>query len=133
MPRRSTAALLAFAFALAGAPPAAGQATICRPALAFRDVAFSAMRPPTLERRWSAVVTVDTARCASDRGAFEIAFTREKENAPDLEFSERFTWTAPAVTVAVDFWSDEAVAAYWFGAIAPCPCAAPATSTSATR
>jgi hypothetical protein len=42
--------------------------------------------------------------------------------APDLPFTEQFTWSAGQIEVSVNFWADEAVLAYSIGAVAPCPC-----------
>ena len=113
----------AFLFAvLAGlATPAFGQQA-CRPELAIKEARLSPMRAPTFERKWIAVLSVDAARCATTSGRFEIGFARLKENAPDLDFHETFTWKPSSVEVSVDFWADEAVSAYWLRAIAPCPC-----------
>jgi hypothetical protein len=92
--------------------------------LAFKDVAFSQMQPPTMQRKWTAVVAVDASRCAAgSTGRFEIVFTRLQEFGPDSESGEDFVWTAPEVTVAVDFAPSEAVERYRIGAVAPCPCA----------
>ena len=38
---------------------------VCKPSLAFKEVHFSEMQPPTLKRTWTAVVSVDTAGCAA--------------------------------------------------------------------
>ena len=47
----------------------------------------------TLERKWTAVVSVDTSGCAANSsGYFEIVFTRLKEIGPDIEFREQFVW-----------------------------------------
>jgi len=95
----------------------------CRPTLAFREVHFSEMQPPALERKWTAVVSVDTSRCvANSEGYFEIAFLRQKETGPEIEFRERFTWLSPSVKVEVGFWADEAVERYRIDNIAPCRC-----------
>src|SRR6266849_6299311 len=95
----------------------------CRPALAFKAVQFSEMQPPTLERKWTALVSVDASRCAANSGGyFEITFSRLKEIGPEIEFRERFIWLPPSVKVGVDFAADEAVERYWFDNIAPCPC-----------
>jgi len=95
----------------------------CRPTLAFKEVHFSEMRPPTLERKWTAVVSVDASRCsANSKEYFEIVFTRLKEIGPEIEFRERFIWLSPSVKVEVGFWADEAVERYWIDNIAPCPC-----------
>jgi hypothetical protein len=115
--------LVAGIVALISVTQALGQ-QLCRPALAIKDVRFSEMRPPTWERKWTAVVSVDASRCAMNSiGSFEIVFSRMKENAVEMEFSEKFTWSSPAVTVAVDFWADEAVERYWISNVSACVCA----------
>jgi hypothetical protein len=106
---------------LTGLAPAAA-APICKPALALTDVRFSAMQPETMERKWTALVSVDAARCATTSGRFEIFFTRQKENAPEIDFAEPFTWRPGRVEVSVDFWADEAMEDYRIGRIADCPC-----------
>src|SRR3954469_3483016 len=114
--------LLASVLALAGTTQASSQ-PVCRPALAFKNIQFSPMKPPTLERRWTAIVAVDASRCAADAaGYFEIGFSRLKETGAELDFREQFIWLAPAVKVSVDFWADEAAEAYWFNKITPCRC-----------
>jgi hypothetical protein len=122
MYRSCICALLAGIIGLISAGQAVGQ-QVCRPALAFKDVQFSEMLPPTMERRWTAVVSVDASRCAmNSQGYFEIGFSRLKENGVEIEFSESFRWLPPSVRVAVDFWADEAVERYWIGNVSPCPC-----------
>jgi hypothetical protein len=107
---------------LVGVTQAVGQQE-CRPTLAFKEVHFSQMQPPTLERKWTAVVSVDTSRCpANSEGYFEIVFSRLKEVGPEMEFRERFTWLSPSVKVEVDFWADESVERYRIDNIAACPC-----------
>ena len=97
---------------------------VCRPTLAFADVQFSSVQPDTLTRRWSAIVSVDSSRCTKGSdGTFEIAFSRAKENATEVEFRKRVFWDAPVVTIDVDFWADESVERFWFGRIAACSCA----------
>jgi hypothetical protein len=115
--------LVAGSVALIGVTQALGQ-QLCRPALAIKDVQFSEMRPPTWERKWTAVVLVDASRCATNSmGSFEIIFSRLKETGVEIAFSEKFTWSSPAVTVAVDFWADEAVERYWISNVSACVCA----------
>ena len=81
------------------------------------------MQPPTLERTWTAVVSVDASACAAgSAGKFEIFFLRLKENAPAIEFAERFTWLHPIVQVELKVWADETVERYGFGKIWPCAC-----------
>jgi hypothetical protein len=113
--------LLAGSIGLISATPAVGQQT-CKPALAFKEVRFSEMRPPTMERKWTAVLSVDASRCATTAGRFEIVFTRLKETAPDVDFQEQFAWRPGSVEVSVYFWADEAVARYRLDRIAACPC-----------
>jgi hypothetical protein len=122
MNRLRAFATLAGVIGLAGLTQAFGQPS-CRPDLAFKDVAFSQMQPPTMQRKWSAVVSVDAARCAANStGAFEIVFTRLQEFGPDSEFSETFIWAAPEVSVAVTLAPTEAVQDYRIGRVAPCSC-----------
>jgi hypothetical protein len=124
MKRFPAAAILAGVIGGAGLTQAFGQPS-CRPNLAFKDVAFSAMQPPTMQRKWTAVVSVDASRCAmGSNGSFEIVFTRLQEFGPDTEFSDAFIWVAPEVTVSVSFAPTEAVQDYRIGRITPCTCAA---------
>ena len=113
--------LLAGSIGLVSVTQAAGQQT-CRPALAFKEVRFSEMQPPTMERKWTAVLSVDAFRCATTSGRFGIVFSRLKETGLEIEFQEQFTWKPALVEVSVDFWADEAVEGYWLNNVAPCPC-----------
>jgi hypothetical protein len=118
-----TARFLAGGVVLAGITHAVGQPT-CRPTLAFKEVAFSQMQLPTMQRKWTAIVSVDASRCvAGSSGHFEIAFTGLHEFGPDTEAHEEFTWAAPEVTVAINFAPTEAIEHYRIGAVTPCPCA----------
>jgi hypothetical protein len=122
MYRSCISGLAAGMVALIGVTQALGQ-QLCRPALAIKDVQFSQMQAPTWERKWTAVVSVDASRCTTNAtGSFEIVFSRQKENGVEVEFSEKFTWSSPAVTVAVDFWADEAVERYWISNVSACVC-----------
>jgi hypothetical protein len=113
--------LLASGIGLVGEAQAAGQPA-CRPVLAIKQVRFSEMKPPTLERTWTAVLAVDASRCATTSGRFEIVFSRAKEIGVDIEFREQFTWRPEAAEASVNFWADEAVEKYWLGNVAACPC-----------
>jgi hypothetical protein len=95
---------------------------VCKPSLAVTNVQFSEVRAETMERTWTAVVSVDASRCATATGHFEITFSRQKENAPEVDFRETFTWQPSSVKVAVDFWADEAVESYLLNRVAVCPC-----------
>ena len=122
MHRSCISGLAAGMVGLIGMTQALGQ-QLCRPALAIKDVQFSEMQAPTWERKWTAIVSVDASRCTmNSTGSFEIVFSRQKENGVEVEFSEKFTWSSPAVTVAVDFWADEAVERYWISNVSACVC-----------
>jgi uncharacterized membrane protein YfcA len=101
----------------------AAAAPLCRPALTITRAALSPMRPPTLQRRWTATVMADASPCASLAGRFEIGFRRETEVGPPLEFREPFVWTVPSSPVGIDLWADEAVERAWIASVQPCPCA----------
>jgi hypothetical protein len=122
MSRSCISALLAGLIGLASVTQAAG-GQVCKPALAFKEVQFSAMQPPTLERRWTAIVSVDASRCATTAGYFDVGIARQKENGLELEFREQFIWSSPAVKVGIDFWADEAVESHWIDSVQACPCA----------
>jgi hypothetical protein len=112
---------LAIALLGAGLTPALG-APLCKPVLAFKEVRFSPTQPETMERIWSATLAVDASRCGTTSGRFEILFSRLKENAPEVDFAEAFTWKPDSLDVSVAFWTDEAVEAYWLHNVAVCPC-----------
>jgi len=127
--RSCTSAFLATTIGLIGATQAIGE-NLCWPTLTVSEVEFSAMMSPTLERTWTAVVSVDASGCTDNaKGYFEIVFTRLSENAPDLEFRKQFIWSAPSfvwqmpsVGVGLTFAADEAVAQYRIENITSCEC-----------
>jgi len=122
MLRSCISGFLASAVGLVSATQTLGQQA-CKPTLSFKEVQFSDMLPPTLERKWIAVVSVDASRCtANSTGHFEIVFSRLKEIGPEIEFREQFVWIEPSVKVGVDFWADEAVERYRIDTITPCIC-----------
>ena len=97
---------------------------VCRPVLAITDVKFSEWRLPAMQRKWTAVVSVDASSCAAgSTGFFEVGFLRLVESGMDEEFSERFAWSQPSVDIAVDFWANESVGHYWIHSVSTCPCA----------
>jgi len=119
---RAMFGFLAGAAWLTSVPQVLGQ-QVCKPTLAFKEVQFSEMQPPTLKRTWTAVVSVDPSRCAANStGHFEIVFSRLKEIGPEIEFREQFKWVPPLVKVTVDFWADEAVERYRIDNVSPCSC-----------
>src|SRR6266550_2671041 len=99
--KRACASVLATIIGLIGVRQAIGE-NLCRPELTINEVEFSDMMPPTLERIWSAVVSVNASLCTENsKGYFDIVFTRLSENAPDLEFRKQFAWSAPSVSVGL--------------------------------
>jgi hypothetical protein len=100
----------------------AAAAPLCKPVLAFKEIRFSAVQPETMERHWTASLSVDASQCATTSGRFEILFSRLKENGPEVEFVEPFTWKSGSMEVSVVFWADEAVEGYWLNRVASCPC-----------
>jgi hypothetical protein len=108
--------------ACVGDAASAAGAPVCKPALAFEDVRFSAVNAETMTRTWTATVVADASRCASSAGYFEILFTRQKENGLEVDFTEPFEWQPGAVQVSVDFWADEAVEDHRATRIIECPC-----------
>ena len=127
--RGCISASLATIIALIGAAEAVAEHP-CRPALTLDDVEFSVMIPPTSERVWSAVVSVDASACTENsKGKFEIVFTRLSENAPDLEFRKQYMWSAPSsvwsvplLGVGLALAADEAVGHYRIDNVTPCTC-----------
>jgi hypothetical protein len=97
---------------------------ICRPHISVKAVRMSEVQ--NLQRTWTATLNVDARRCTADSGRFDIHFLREKENAPELAFSESFTWHTGKlgvgqVAVSIDLWIDETVHDYRIY-IVPCAC-----------
>jgi hypothetical protein len=97
-------------------------APVCKPVIGFRDVQFSPVQRETMERRWTALMWADASSCKTVSGRFEITLSRLKENAPDIDFVEPFTWKPGSFEISVDFWADEAVDGYWLHRIDTCPC-----------
>lgn len=114
--------IVASTLGLASVVPVNGD-PLCHPKLTVTDVQFSEMIPTTLERKWTAIVSVDTSQCQANlNGYFEIVFSQVSEIAPDLEFRERFTWRPPSVRIAVNFSAYEAVQQFRVENITSCVC-----------
>jgi hypothetical protein len=59
----------------------------CTPILTFKDIRFSEMQKPTLERKWTATVSVDASRCQENSsGYFDVIFT-DQRNRTQFGFS----------------------------------------------
>lgn len=122
MRRFLTATLLSTAIAVAGTSFATAGA-VCKPKLTVKDIRFSEVQRETQERRWTAIVSADASRCATTAGYFDLGVVRQKENGVELQFREQFIWSAPAMMIGIDFWTDEAVEDYWIDSVQDCPCA----------
>lgn len=105
---------------VAALPVAAGQ--VCKPVLGFTDGRFSPIQQEMMERTWTAVLAVEASRRATTSGRFEILFSCMKENAPDADFVDTFTWTPGIVDMSANFSADEAVEGYWPRSVESCPC-----------
>jgi hypothetical protein len=104
-------------------PAYADPGPVCRPTLSIAQTTFSDVHPAIMERRWTAAVAVDSSKCATKAGYFELECIREKENAFPLEFRKQFIWTEPLSSlVGIDVWADEAIERVWIDSIQPCPC-----------
>jgi hypothetical protein len=81
MYRSCMSGLLASIAGLASVTQAVVGQQVCRPALAFTEVRFSEMQLPTMERKWTAVVSVDASRCAmNSAGYFEDRLLADEGN-----------------------------------------------------
>jgi hypothetical protein len=116
--RRLSRAII-FVGALA-VPPQAHCAVSCKPIIAIKSVQTS--EPRDMKRGWTAILDVSAFFCATSFGRFEIDFIRQKEHAPDVQFTEQFEWRPGEIAVSLELWWDETVSAYRIGFVAPCVC-----------
>jgi hypothetical protein len=112
--------LLAASLVLFSVTQAAAAGQLCKPVLSLRDVRTS--EPREMQRTWTGVLVADASQCSTKSGPFDMQFTRLKEVAPDLQFTERFTWVSGQSELLLDVWWDEWVEDYRILSIAPCPC-----------
>jgi hypothetical protein len=112
--------LLAASLILFSVTQAAAAGQLCKPVLSLRDVRTS--EPREMQRTWTGVLVADASQCSTKSGPFDMLFTRLKEVAPDLQFTERFTWVSGQSELLLDVWWDEWVEDYRILSIAPCPC-----------
>ena len=116
--------LLACAFAAPAATSALAAIT-CKPILSIRNVReLRTANMPIQPWIWKAAIVADNAFCATAAGAFEIDFIQIKEYAPDVQFTERYKWTAGQFDVTMELTADESIHDYRIGFIAPCVCRA---------
>jgi hypothetical protein len=98
-------------------------AIACKPTLSFRNVREVRQPiPPLAPWTWRATIVADARFCATLSGSFEIDFIRIKEYSPDLQFTERFRWSAGQFDVSFELAADESILEYRIGFIAPCVC-----------
>lgn len=121
--RAATCVILAIgSFVLAG--PARAQPA-CKPLLSVQTVREAlASAIPSRERTWQATLATDIRYCATRNGIFEIDFIRTKDNAPDLQFTEKFRWRERKFSVSIELAADESIEGFRIGFIAPCVCRA---------
>jgi hypothetical protein len=95
----------------------------CKAMLSFRNVREVRQPiPPLVPWTWRATITADARFCATRSGSFEIDFVRIKEYSVELQFTERFRWSAGQFDVSIELADDESILEYRMGFIAPCVC-----------
>ena len=100
-------------------------AITCKPLLTIKNVReLRTANIPTQPWIWKATIVADNAYCATAAGGFEIDFIRIKEYSPDVQFTERYRWTAGQFDIAMELAGDESIHDYRIGFIAPCVCQA---------
>jgi len=104
------------------AAPTALAAITCKPLLAIKNV--REIRTSTMPRPWiwQATITADASYCAIKSGNFEIDLIRIQEYSPDVQFTEKYRWTAGQFDVNIKLAADESIVDYRIGFIAPCVC-----------
>ncbi|MBX9774708.1 MAG: hypothetical protein K2Y71_09865 [Xanthobacteraceae bacterium] len=118
---RTITVLLACLFAVPAVP---ALATItCKPLLTIKNVReLRASTMPPQPWTWRATIVADASYCATQSGWFEVDAIRIKEYAPDVQFTEKYRWTAGQFDVSIELTADEAINDYRIGFIAPCVC-----------
>jgi len=116
---RSRSSALVAGLVLLGVTHTAAE-PLCQPVLTIEALKFANVN--AAQRVWTAQLDVDASRCAAASGRFAIDFVRLKEGAPDLRFTEHFTWKPGRIEVSADFAADEYVLDFSIRDIAPCAC-----------
>jgi hypothetical protein len=116
----AAAAIALIMCVVAGAPQSHCGVVACKLIITIKTVHISDVQD--MQRMWTAELKVDRAHCATTSGRFEIDFLREKEIAPDMQFTQQFVWQLGEIKVSVELWWDEVVADFRIGFIAPCVC-----------
>jgi hypothetical protein len=112
--------MLATVLGIVAEPPVPQCAVACKPIITVKSAEVSGVED--MRRVWTALLSVSDVHCATTSGRFEIDFIREKENAPDLQFTQQFEWKPGSISVSVELWWDEYVQDFRIGFIAPCVC-----------
>jgi len=116
--------LLTAGIVMFGASPCIG-GEACEPQLTIQQIRVSELKD--LQRRWTATVGVDASRCHASSGRFVISFVLEKNNTPEPEFIELFTWRTGQtqtgqIEVAIALWHDQTVLSYALDRGTRCEC-----------
>jgi len=114
--------LLACAF-VASCATSAFAAVTCKPILSIKNVReLRTAGQPVQPWTWKATIVADSSFCATKYGNFEIDFIRIKEYSLDLQFTEKYRWSAGQIDVSMELAADESILDYRIGFVAPCVC-----------
>jgi hypothetical protein len=120
--RMAFTCLLAGSFVAPG-PTRAYSAITCKPLLSITNVReLRTLNMPVRPWIWKATIVADASYCDTGSGRFEIDFIRIKEYSPDMQFTERYSWTPGQFEVTMELAADESIHDYRIGFIAPCVC-----------
>ena len=98
-------------------------AVTCKPILSVKNVReFRNADRPVQPWTWKATIVADASFCATKYGNFEIDFIRIKEYSLDLQFTEKYRWSAGQIDVSMELAADESILDYRIGFVAPCVC-----------
>ena len=123
--RRRTLASLSVCALVASSATDALAAVTCKPILSIRNVRELRTAERPLEPWiWKATIAADASHCATRSGTFEIDFIRIKEYSLDVQFTEKYRWSAGQIDVSMELVADESILDYRIGFIAPCVCRA---------
>jgi hypothetical protein len=106
----------------AGAAATTRASITCKPILSIKNVRELRSERPVQPWTWKATIVADAIYCATKSGSFEIDFIRIKEYSPDVQFTEKYRWSAGQIDVSMELTADESILDYRIGFIAPCVC-----------
>lgn len=120
--RGALTSLIACAFVAACATDALAAIT-CKPVLSIKNVReLRSAGRPVEPWTWKATIVADARYCATKSGNFEIDVVLLIYAGADMQFTEKYRWTAGQFDVSIELGSDEAIEDYRVGFIAPCVC-----------